>query len=519
MHESKPKCRQKNCVTILSAPMRRRGEEKIDADALGRTRPGLMDTRSKTIAQETAPPSVPPGAWLRLKSLSLSAQFLIAASLIVFGLMTGVSLFVAAQVEKAARDAAGSAGAVRLQTLVAPLIERSEDGGFRFDDVFQTRITNLIGTGPPGQRVINIKIWSADGRQVYPPDTTEEPVLFDELVQALAGKTIVSRTTVAKHAYTDEEESLSLLEVYSPLIRSPEGEVLLAGEIYEESEVLERQIAETRQRSMIGVFLLSVPMLSLLYLVVRRGARLIEQQRRTLKESLRNAIELSVENNRLRLLADNARTEAGKLNERILDQIGADLHDGSVQILTLVKLRLSDLVTPRADVSPAMRDSLTKILDLVGNVLDEVRNLSAGLVLPELEHATIDESLQLATKRFLEITGRDTVLTGSTGTELRIPDLSICLYRFVLEGLMNSYRHAHGNAHFVRCSFKRGRLFVAVVDIGQRPVLSSKREVQRARLGKVSQKRRVRTFGGRVRYFPRRNGSFAIASLPIGNVD
>jgi hypothetical protein len=58
-----------------------------------------------------------------------------------------------------------------------------------------------------------------------------------------------------------------------------------------------------------------------------------------------------------------------------------------------------------------------------------------------------------------------------------------------------------------------------VVDIGQRPVLSSKREVQRARLGKVSQKRRVRTFGGRVRYFPRRNGSFVVASLPIGNAD
>ncbi|WP_235883092.1 sensor histidine kinase [Rhizobium rhizophilum] len=294
---------------------------------------------------------------------------------------------------------------------------------------------------------------------------------------------------------------------------------MLAGEIYEESKVLERQIADTRHTSMVGVFLLSVPMLSLLYLVVRRGARLIEQQRRTLRESLRNAIELSVDNNRLRLLADNARIEAGKLNERILDQIGADLHDGPVQLLTLVKLRLSDLVTPRPDVSPTTRDALTKILDLVGNILDEVRNLSAGLVLPELEHATIDEALQLATKRYLEITGRDTSLIGSVGMELRIPDLSICLYRFVLEGLMNSYRHANSNSHMVRCSFKRGRLFVAVVDIGERPVLPSKREVQRARLGKVSQKRRIRSFGGRMRYFPRRNGSFAIASLPIGNDD
>jgi signal transduction histidine kinase len=366
---------------------------------------------------------------LKLGSLSLSAQFLIAASLIVFGLMTGVSFFVAAQVERAAQDAAGSAGAVRMQALIAPLVERSGTGDFLFDDTFQGKITSLIGQGPLGQRIMNIKIWAADGRQIYPPTPlTEKPVLFDELEQALAGKTVVSRTTVAKHEYSDEEASQSLLEVYGPLVRSPDGKVLLAGEIYEESEILERQIAETRNTSMAGVFLLSVPMLSLLYLVVRRGARLIEQQRRTLRESLRNAIELSVDNNRLRLLADNARVEAGKLNERILDQIGADLHDGPVQLLTLVKLRLSDLVTPRTDVSPVTRDALAKILDLLGNVLEEVRNLSAGLVLPELEHADVDEALQLAIKRYLEITGRETTLVGSAGMALRIPgsvDLSL----------------------------------------------------------------------------------------------
>ncbi len=458
--------------------------------------------------------------WRKVESLSLSAQFLIAASLIVFCLMAGVSIFAAAQVEKAALNAAGSAGAVRMQILIAPLIEGAEDGEVRFDEALQSKVSALIGQGPAGQRIRNIKIWAADGRQLFPANgMTGEPVLFDELAQALSGTIVVSRTSDAKHEYSEEEVSEPLLEVYAPLVRAADGTVLLAGEIYEESEVLERQIAETRLTSMLGVFLLAVPMLSLLYLVVRKGARLIEQQRKTLRESLRNAIELSIENNRLRLLADNARVEAGKLNERILDQIGADLHDGSVQLLTLVKLRLSDLTMPRPDVTPPVRDALGKVLDLVGNILDEVRNLSAGLVLPELEDASIDEAVQLAVKRYLEITGRETMLVGSAGIDLRIPDLSICIYRFVLEGLMNSYRHANSNSHMVRYSFKRGRLFIAVIDIGQRPVLSSKREVQRAKLGKISQKRRIRNFGGRMRYFPRKNGSFAVASLPIGIVD
>lgn len=456
--------------------------------------------------------------WGSLQPWSLSAQFLVAASVIVFGLMTGVGFFAAAQVERAALNAAGSAGAVRMQTLIAPLVETSASGEVIFDAAFQSRVAALIGQGPPGQRIRNIKVWSADGRQLFPPiSQTTDHDLFGELSEAFSGKTVVSRTTIAKHPYNAAETVQPLLEVYAPLVISSDGRVLLAGEIYEESTVLEQHIAETRRTSMIGVFLLSVPMLSLLYIVVRRGARLIEQQRRTLRESLRNAIELSVENNRLRLLADNARIEAGKLNERILDQIGADLHDGSVQLLTLVKLRLSDLTTPRPDVAPTTRDALNKILDLVSNVLDDVRNLAAGLVLPELEDASIDEAVQFAVKRYLEITGRETTLVGSAGIDLRIPDLSICLYRFVLEGLMNSYRHANSNMHMVRYSLRGGRLFVAVVDIGERPVLPSKREVQRARLGKVSQKRRIRSFGGRMRYFPRKNGSFAVASLPIGN--
>ncbi len=72
---------------------------------------------------DVPPPSLVHRLVQTLGSLSLSAQFLIAASLIVFGLMTGVSFFAAAQVEKAALNAAGSAGAVRMQTLVAPLLK------------------------------------------------------------------------------------------------------------------------------------------------------------------------------------------------------------------------------------------------------------------------------------------------------------------------------------------------------------------------------------------------------------
>ncbi|UJW77504.1 histidine kinase (plasmid) [Rhizobium sp. SL42] len=451
-----------------------------------------------------------------IANLSIANQFLIAASIVVFGLMAAVGLYTGAQIEHSALSAAGSAGAARMQTSIAPLLRRSADGSFLFDEQLSRDINLLIGQGPEGQRITNVKIWLADGTTAFSVhgERAGENQMFPELEDALAGKTVVSRTVEHKHEYSQAEMDGAQLEIYAPLVIDVSGKVALAGEIYLESKMLEAQISRSRAISMIAVFLVSVPMLSLLYLIVRRSGRVIEEQRQTLRESLRNAIDLSIENNRLRLMADNARVEAGKLNERILDQIGADLHDGSLQVLTLVKLRLSDLLSAD-DLQESRRTSLGKLLDLVSMTLEELRNVSAGLILPELEHVSVREAIELALKRYLEITGCEVKLEFRNDIDLRVHDLSICLYRFVLEGLMNSYRHARGNRQMVRCELIRGRLYVSVADFGARQVLSSAKEVQRARLGKVSQKRRIRSFGGRMRYFPRPTGSIAVALLPI----
>lgn len=455
-------------------------------------------------------------AMAAIANLSIANQFLIAASVVVFGLMAIVGFYTGAQIEHSALNAAGSAGAARMQTSIAPLLRRSDDGTFQFDGQFGRDINLLIGQGPEGQRITNVKIWLADGTTAFAVHGGHvgETQMFRELEAALAGETVVSRTIEDKHEYSQAELDDAHLEIYAPLLMDAAGTVLLAGEIYLESNMLEAQIARSRAISMIVVFLVSVPMLSLLYLIVRRSGHVIDEQRQTLRESLRNAIDLSIENNRLRIMADNARVEAGKLNERILDQIGADLHDGSLQVLTLVKLRLSDLLSAE-DLPDCKRSSLGKLLDLVSMTLEELRNVSAGLILPELEHVSVREAIELALKRYLEITGCEVKLEMCDDVDLRVHDLSICLYRFVLEGLMNSYRHAKGNRQLVRCVFTRGRLYISVADIGARQVLSSAKEVQRARLGKVSQKRRIRTFGGRMRYFPRSTGSIALAMLPI----
>lgn len=482
---------------------------------------GAMDisTRGKIAAPLQAEPAGPRSSlrsrlFATVANMSIANQFLLTASFVVFGLMGLLGFFTAAEVERSALQAAGAAGAARMQIAIAPLIP--QDRSLLFDEAFRKNVSRLVGEGPDGQRIHNLKIWLSDGTPVFSALEPErgERGMFEELEAALRGEVVVSRTFIDKHSYTDEERAGTFLEIYAPLVIGNDGVVLLAGEIYLESVKLEAMIGRSRAMAMLMVLLVSVPMLSLLYFIVRRSSHVIDEQRKTLRQSLRNAIDLSIENNRLRVIADNARVEAGKLNERILDQIGADLHDGSVQVLTLVKLRLSDMVTTNG-LQASTHHSLHKALDLMSSALEELRNISAGLILPELEDVTVHEAIEHALKRYLEITGCQVELEADQPLGLRSHDLSICLYRFVLEGLMNSYRHARGNRQLVRYTLRRGRLHVSVADYGIRPEIVGTKEKQRVRLGKISQNRRIRSFGGRMRYMPRQNGSTFIAVLPI----
>ncbi len=449
-------------------------------------------------------------------SFSIENQFLLIASFVVFGLMAALSFFTANRIERAALEAVGAAGRFQMQTFIAPLVTRMPDGAYAFDDVFRQRLVTFLENGQAGQRVRNFKVWQPGGELVFSwREAKRSPGSFDELDRASAGKTVVSKTEILKHDYSRAESKALLIEVYAPLLTGEDGKVLYVGEIYEESETLQSYIASARIGTAIVVFLVSVPMLALLYFIVRRCGALLEEQRRTLRQSLRSAIDLSIENNRFRLIAENARIEAGKHNERVLDQIGADLHDGSVQVLTLAKLRLSDLVSGQSGLAKAHHQALERILLLTSGVLDDIRNISAGLVLPELEDASLEDAIHESVKRYYEITGCEVTVRKKSKRDLAITDLSICLYRFVLEGLMNSYRHAPNNRQLVQFSIHQDKLYVCVADCGRRPPLPSQKEAMRARLGKTSQKRRIRSFGGRVRYFPRKNGTIAIACLPL----
>lgn len=454
----------------------------------------------------------------QFRSLRLETQFIIIASFVVFALMFLLSLWTTNSLERAALKGVGAVGARYLQTFVAPPIKQGDWWDGIIAPEAKERLQGLLGTSALGQHVREIKIWNRDGSLFYSTSgiSIDKPAIFPELEQALAGETVVSRTTLGeKHPYDDGEREAMYIEVYAPLVRDASGKVVLVGEFYEEPEYLASELAPAWRSTLLIVGSVTIPMLGALYLVVRRGSRLIDRQHEALRTSLKHALDLSNQNRKLRLMAEHARIEAGKLNEKILDQIGGELHDGPIQVLTLLQLRLSDLTSHAVDPAVA-RSNLSRLVALTTQVLDDLRNISTGLVLPELERLSLNETIRLAISRHTNLVGAPVDVEGNLVDTPVLSHLNVCAYRFVQEALTNAHRHASENQLHVRYGRRGNRIVIGIVDTGNSIAAVAARDLKRIKLGKLMQKRRIRAFGGRIRTVKRSNGTFVVASLPAG---
>lgn len=154
-------------------------------------------------------------------------------------------------------------------------------------------------------------------------------------------------------------------------------------------------------------------------------------------------------------------------NDLILRRVGADLHDGPAQLISLALLRL-DSLDPRLrnrSAKPPV-DDYERIRSALTDSLTEIRNLSAGLALPELEALSPGDTLRIAVQRHERRTGMK-VKCQIDGLPPRLPvPLKAGLYRVVQEGLNNAFRHAQGVGQSVRSSCEAGVIQLVVSDAG-----------------------------------------------------
>lgn len=156
-----------------------------------------------------------------------------------------------------------------------------------------------------------------------------------------------------------------------------------------------------------------------------------------------------------------------EIYERIVQQIGADLHDGPAQLLTYCLLRMEKLkgvVQKHGD--PASIDELTQMRSALSDTLTELREISQGLALPKLGALPLKDAIALAITAHQERTNSRVELAVEAAGDRPVPQsVKVCVYRFVQEGLNNAYKHAWAKGQTVRAVIGN-ELSIHVCDCG-----------------------------------------------------
>jgi signal transduction histidine kinase len=305
-----------------------------------------------------------------------------------------------------------------------------------------------------------------------------------------------------------------LFEIYVPIRHVPTGAIIAVAEFYKDAAELEAQLKDAKRDSWIVTGLVGLAMIAGLFSIVAKGSHTIEQQKSFLTKKIDMLSELLQQNRELRQRIVLASQRSTEIDEHHLRRLGSDLHDGPAQLVGLALLRL-DEVFAATNAEAGDREAITSAL---GDALEEIRNISAGLALPEIERLSLTDALSLVVSEHEKRTKTQVSCTLSDLPLNLSHAVKLCFCRFVQEALYNSFRHAGGKGQSVMAKCRNNRIQVTVSDHGP-GILRKALTGERPALGLAGLHNRLESVGGKLDVWSRPGaGTRLTAYLPISGV-
>jgi signal transduction histidine kinase len=427
-------------------------------------------------------------------SLSLTRQFALTGSVIMLVAMLVAGVVTAEIVTRAAIENTASSTALLMDSLIEPLAQ-----GLATGEVLPAHETaeldRLLGGERFKQRFPYLEIWKAGGHIAY--STT--PGLVGRrfapppgLVTALAGEISAQHANLNAREHLIRGLSSKYLEIYVPLREDRSGRIIAVAEIHESPAPLEEKLWWLRLKSWLAVAGATSLIMIGLFRVVYRGNQVILLQQRQLRDRVVEIEQTSRHNQILKERAQRASGRVAELTEDYLRRIGAELHDGPAQLISLAALTVEH--ARRAETPMKLEEELQSLNSVLSEALRDIRVMSKGLMLPEIEDLPLPEVIKRVTSNHERRTGTKVVVHCGDIPHPLTHAIKICAYRFIQEGLNNAFHHAGGNGQTVVCSLIDSVLNLVVQDDGGKSI--SGLATSDSGLGLIGMRERVESLGG-----------------------
>lgn len=451
--------------------------------------------------------------WQRWNAQSLAMQFIAVGALVLLLGMTVIGYWVGKRIEDGVIDSAGAGTALYVDSVIVPLVEIIESTGTLTAGATRA-LEETLSQGALRDRIRVFKIWGPGGVVTFSTDPTLVGQTFEQSQHLLDawGGTVVAEYNQLEDAENTSEQSLGvpLLEIYSPIRQAWSGKVVAVAEFYEVATDLEATLASARTASWLFVGAVTTAMLLLLYGIVRQGSLVIVRQRKDLEQQVRELSDLLEQNRALRASVVAASDRTVALNEQFLRRISADLHDGPAQLLALALMRFGSPAFLGA-LGSKQAEEATQVRSFLTDAMNEIRQISRGLALPQIEMLGFAELLRLAVTTHEARTGATVYLDADRAAVPLDASARICIFRCVQEALNNASRHAGGVGLAVRGRIGHAAVTVDISDSGA----GFEAGPEHFGLGLTGMRERVESLGGQLTITSSPAGSKVRCTLPL----
>jgi signal transduction histidine kinase len=467
-----------------------------------------------------------------LHKFSLLQQFAIITSpLLIFGLM-GIGLYVVGQVEEGVVRSVASTAALYSKSLFEPHVQELRDGNAMSPPQHEQLDVHLARQLANGS-ILGIRLWKND-TVAYSDDKTVIGRSFaanhlrdkakagivsfvyrnggDLIGQSFPSsalwQNVWSEATSIDPSRVAAPNDLPvlnngrpILEIYAPVRETGSERIIAVVETHQMPPALDQLLASAHLETWIEIGSVALIAIILPTFVVRHGSRTIDKQKSELEKRVRLLSDILAENTHLQRKCNLASQRVSEMNEKVLRRLGADLHDGPVQLIGMSLLRLDSLDHTLSATEEAIRleaeHDIRAIRDALKESVTELRHVASGLVPPEIDGMSIQQLIELVARKHERRTRLPVRVDIGELPANPSYALKVCIYRLAQEGLTNALHHARGEGQAVAARYDQGFLTVSVSDRGP-GMASGDLEGTHERQGLVGLRDRVEALGGQL---------------------